>query len=222
MKYPINYDFGKNWKTEIVPFLEHPKIKRTIARSVNSFHKYSTFKKKYIKNTAPASYSTRDYYSTLVERKEEIIMDILREIKLLPKEFLKLEKKVIEHGDYCVGDDDDDIKLYEMQQRILKPFFSWESIKYNLETYYFSGACHWWAPTFELELAKLVEPNIKWKVKRGFKHTTVISTDNSRVFDLLYWVSNSRIENYMFDDPIKDKQDETLGGKAAYLDSLTK
>ena len=36
MLYPINYDFGYNWDTKIVPYLTNSKIKKAIRKGVNS------------------------------------------------------------------------------------------------------------------------------------------------------------------------------------------
>lgn len=49
------------------------------------------------------------------------------------------------------------IKIY-IRTRILKQCVNWQVSKHNLESYYLSGSRFYWAPTFELELAKLVEP----------------------------------------------------------------
>ena len=224
MIYPINYDFGKNWDTKVKPFLEHPKIKKAIVKGVNSYLSIFPNNHKYKKNTPPAQYSSKDWYVTIRDRQEEIIMEKLRTSNQLSKEFLDFEAKIQEHGDYCIGDDDenDPQTLYDMQQEILAPYFSWDKIKYDILSYCLSGSCHWWSPTFELTLAKLVEPEIKWKVQRGNDHTTVISQDKKRVFDLLYWSCDDRIDNYIFNDPIpNDKIDPTLGGKQAFIDSMT-
>ena len=56
------------------------------------------------------------------------------------------------------------------------------------------GACHWWNPTFSLTLAKLVYPNEKWKIKKGFYHTTVVNLNESLVFDILYFDENEEMK----------------------------
>lgn len=121
------------------------------------------------------------------------------------------------------NEDEDDIwiEVMEMQDTILEPYFTWEKIKCDLESYYLSGACHAYAPTFELTLARLVEPEETWRVQASNVHSTVINKDNTKVFDLLYWADHHRLNNHVFGDKINKKNiDLTLGGKDAYVDSL--
>lgn len=227
MSYPINYDFGKHWNSKIKQHLDNPKILNAIRKGVNMHAAYeSDF---YKKNTPPAQYSYRDHYDSLMTRKEEKLIKQLRKENKLPTEYLEMERKMREM------DDDDYEELDKLGEKILEPYMSWNVIRYNLESYYLLGGCHEWAPTFELTLARLVEPNEKWRVRTGKSHSTVINQNDSKVFDLLYWACpDSRIEIYMFGKPMKnfliDKSqknnvatdvviDTTLGGKQAYIDS---
>ena len=61
-------------------------------------------------------------------------------------------------------------------------------------------------------------PNEKWRVQVGKEHATVMNEDNSKVFDILYWCIDGRIENRMFGDMVEN--DPTLGGKIAYENSM--
>ena len=214
----MNYDFGANWDSKIKPLLDNPKVLRSITLGVNRYLAQFPTKERYKKNTCPATYSSLDYYCcTLMDRKRDELFDRLRKTGELPREFLELEMEY--HN--CEDDDDDIITAYhEMREDILEPYFTWDKIKYDAESYYLCGSCHWWAPTFELTLAKLVEPTEKWKVRMGSKHSTVINAAGTKVFDLLYWGLDKRLENRMFGDPIpKSKVDKTLGGKLAYQNS---
>ena len=85
-----------------------------------------------------------------------------------------------------------------------------------MESYLLFGGCHWWAPTFELTLARFVEPNETWSILRSTKHTTVVNKNKTKVFDLLYWSLDDRLENYLFKHPTP-KKDKTMGGKEAFL-----
>lgn len=119
----------------------------------------------------------------------------------------------------CDDDDEEYFPIIEdLKTDILDPYFNWSAIKYKLETYYLSGGCHSWAPTFEIELAQLVEPEEEWYVISSNKHSTVINKNGTKAFDLLYWCNEGRLENYLFNDPL-EKEDPTLGGKGAYFDS---
>lgn len=219
ISYPVNYDFGTNWDTKIKPFLDHPKIKRAIRKGVNDYLSMFPTNERYKENTVPAYYSSKDGHMTLMDRKSEELFDVLRKLNLLPKKLLKLEKLMYT----CDEDDADNYgdKYFEMRMKFMNKFFTWDMVKYDLETYYLSGSCHWYAPTFELELARLVEPNEKWRIRTGEDHTTVINENNTKVFDLLYWASDERLENYVFGDEIENP-DPTLGGKAAFIDSQRK
>ena len=209
MQYPTNYDFGTNWKSKIVPYLDDPRVKKALQKGVNSYLSNWPGNKKYKANTPPANYSSKDCYCMLMDRKEEIYMEELRKSNKLPKEYLDIEANY---------DDEDSEKFFEIRNKITKSLHEWKNIKYDLESYYVSGSCHSMSPTFELTLARIVEPNEEWRVRRGKLHSTVINKDNTKVFDLNYWCYPGRLDNYVFGDEIKEP-DITLGGKAAYLDS---
>ena len=223
MKYPINYDFGNKWDTDVVPHLSNPKIKKAIAKGVKSYLSiYPACTRKYKQNTAPASYSSKDAYVSILDKKWKYMLRALRYNKMVPKIIINLEKEIAEYD----SDDDDDVDIDDLgydhmvlEDNFRRKFFTWNDIKDDLETYYISGACFWWAPTFELELAKLVDPDETWYVRESGKHATVINEDDTKIFDLLYWVGDTdRLDNYMFGKEIEHR-DPTLGGKDAYLDS---
>lgn len=227
MQYPINYDFGKNWNT-IIPYLDHPEIKKAIRDGVNDYLSNWDNGERYRINTPPAKYSSKDGYCMLMDRKRDLKFDELRSNKLLPESYLDKEKKL---NDRNSDSDRGYTTLWKMKDKILKEYFTWDKIKYDLESYYLSGSCHSYAPTFELTLAKLVLPNEEWSIQSSDKHTTVINKDKTKVFDLLYYCNDDRLENYLFGDTLKvdddftegeqiKVDDPTLGGKDAYIDSL--
>lgn len=94
----------------------------------------------------------------------------------------------------------------------------WKHIKYDIESYCLMGSCHSYAPTFQLTLARLVEPEEKWMVRTSDTHTTVINESKTKVFDLLYWAALGNLDKYLFGKDVVPN-DETLGGKQAYIDS---
>jgi hypothetical protein len=216
MNYPINFDFGKHWQTRIVPHLDNHDLGKSIKEGVND---YSTIKR-YRANTVPALYSSTDYYATLMERKEELLIEQLRKANKLPARYLKLEKQIEEAGEFEFDLISQlDHKILKTKREIFKPYLGWDAIKYNLESCILYNGCHSWAPTFELTLAKLVEPEEEWYVRKSERHSTVINKSHTKVFDLLRWAD--RIENYMFGDPLKPDvaNDITFGGKNAFIDS---
>ena len=224
MLYPINFDFGNNWRKKIAPHLDHPKIKSAIRKGVNAYFESAGLPNKYKPNTPPAIYSSKDGYVVWLMEKWEQMFEALKDNNMVPKEIIELDEIIANFDSDGVDDYGYDVDDYcydagELEEKFRQQFFTWDEIKYDLESYYFSGACFWWAPTFELELAKLVEPNETWRVQRSDIHATVINEDKTKIFDLLYWVCDGRMENYLFGTEIK-KPDPTLGGKQAYLDSL--
>jgi len=201
MNYTINFDFGKHWKTAIVQYLDNPELLKSVRDGVNNYLLIVLAKnKKYKKGTPPAMYSSDDHYSNLMERKQlDFIHQLVKENKM-PTNYLQLVEKVgrIDELDDKSGKIDKLFgRMVRLETRILKEFMTWDVMRYDLESYYLSGGSHVWAPTFELTLARLVEPNEEWTLRSGKLHTTVINESGTKVFDLLYW-ARGRIENYMF------------------------
>lgn len=222
MKYPINYDFGRKWHTDVVPHLDNPLIQKAIKRGVNNYLSMFPTTKRYKPNTAPASYSSNDCYVMLTNEKWKYMYRALKENNMVPKKIIKLKKKLSELDDEEYNDlmVNGGQQVYDTIYALQKEYFTWEMIKDDLETYYLSGACFWWAPTFELELAELVEPNEKWSVVGSAIHATVMNKERTKVFDLLYWAADwRRMRNYLFGEEFDD-DDPTLGGKMAYEDTM--
>ena len=72
-----------------------------------------------------------------------------------------------------------------------------------MDSYCLIGGCHWWNPTFCLTLANIVMPNEKWIVINSDYHTTVVNSDCTKIFDILYF----------------DENDKSFGGDLAYENS---
>jgi hypothetical protein len=140
----------------------------------------------------------------LMDRKAE---QYLKRIKV-PARFAELRAMMD-------NDDNDTLEVFlELEAQLTEPIRQWSNIKHNLESYYIVQACHWFAPIVMLTLAQLVEPNERWLVRYGTHHTTVINRSVTRIFDLICWGNDGRIENYLFGDDIKE-DDMTFGGKRA-------
>jgi hypothetical protein len=213
MEYPVNYDFEANWRINVVPHLDNPLVRQALKDGINGYLTCFPRNEKYKHNTCYANYSSMDYYATLMMRKGEIYMKELEDENRLPRKYLNLKNSINEDNADEIG-----YLLLEMEDKIQRPLYKWENIKYDLETYVVCGASHFMAPTFGLTLARLVEPQEEWRIRAGKEHTTVINKNNTKVFDINYWFLDGRLENYMFGDDIK-KHDPTLGGKEAYLKS---
>lgn len=196
--------------------------------------------KKYMKNTAPANYSfaginTNTYFLLLMRRKNRRFRK-LRKNKLLPVDYLNAEKAYLtkekELDKFFKNDDLDNIPAqdsdelmdlqhakFELRHIILDPYFTWDKIRYRIETYYLCGGSHWMAPTFWLLLAQVVEPNEAWEVRSGDIHTTIINKDRTRVFDLDYWCgTNNRIHYYVFGDTLTNGEPDIIGGYKTWME----
>ena len=124
---PMNYDFGKHWTTKIKPLLDDPKIRRSIKAGVNGYLSLFPGDRTYEPNTCPASYTSKDGYCMLIDRKGDMIMKQLKASKQLPREYLKLERQLLSEGD-----DADWCRHDEMKHKILAPFiYDWNAIKYD-------------------------------------------------------------------------------------------
>ena len=219
--YPINYDFGKNWDTKVRPFLDHKEVKKAIRKGVTALlrdNPSNPHDVKYRNNTAPAEYGRGDHYATLTRRLEDQKIEQLRASGELDEQYQQLEKDIV----LAISDDEDEDdlveRLEEVKAEMLKPHFTWDKIKYNIETYYMARSCYFWAPTFELTLARLVEPTERWRVREGHAHSTVINEEGTKTFDLLYWCVD-RLDHHLFGNHPPRENDQTLGGRQAYIDS---
>lgn len=219
MQYPINYDFGKNRREQVVPHLNNEDLLEAIQAGVDMYSGY------YRESTSPASYVETDWYSNIERNRTNDLIDHLRETKELPDEYIKLEQLLDDDEENNVSVDqrfDMENKLIEMRNALYRQFYAWEETKYSLEEYVLFHACHEWNPTFGLTLAGLVDPKENWVVRCGPKHTTIINETGNKCFDILYWASFGRMNNYLYDWPLTKecRDDMTLGGRDAYIDSM--
>ena len=125
-------------------------------------------------------------------------MKLSKNSKLLMSFFMK--NNCINHISQTKNTDEITTQLYN---EIIDSYMNLERNK-NYIYYCCYGACHWYNPTFCLELAKLVMPEIDWQTLRGSKHTTITNKDETLVFDILYFDNNDT---------------ETFGGKKALAEA---
>lgn len=159
MQGPINFDFGKHWEGRITPWLDDARVQQSLKQGMNQYLRDTARKKRYKSGTCPASHSMEDFYAVLMKAQEERLLEDLRAQGLLPKWYLRLEER-FESCDQDSDENEQDLAEEVMQARdsLLEPFFTWDMIKHDIESYNVVGACHWLAPTFELTLAHLVCP----------------------------------------------------------------
>jgi len=243
--FPTNYDFGKNWETKVKPHLDSKIIKNAIKRGLRRYGG-TTHRKRFsvpVDYLSNDSYATRcdsvtDYIVNRLKRDNAIENDIIfycssmydtyekgdiDDPKLFPDKDTALVPNVMKatKTKKCIitrEEHDDEFEAYLAERdRIYKKYFPDSKRKYNLDSYVMFGCCFAWAPTFELTLAKLVEPDEEWSVREGAEHSTVINKNHTKVFDLIYWALDGRLENYLFGEAIKEEDiDPTMGGKLAF------
>jgi hypothetical protein len=172
---PLNFDFGKHWNAKIVPLLKNSSLQKAIRDGVNEFISPFPFLGRYRHDMPPSRYGRTDYDRCLMHRKEDVLIETLRKQNKLPASYLKLEKADPDDKEY------DGQKLLKAKHEILKPYFAWNNIRNDLESYLLVLGCHYWAPTFELTLARLVEPRERWVVVAGEKHSTVMNKAGTNV-----------------------------------------
>jgi hypothetical protein len=200
----MNYDFKANWDTIILPLLNHPKVKKSIKKGIISYINDGNCSEDtvYECDKCPAFYQRGDGWAVYIDDYEEKLTEKLLETGYLKKD--ENEPLNVDEMDKYYGSENFD--LYEnYKSEIIKPFIKYHE-KTSLRAYQMFGACHWWNPTFSLTLAKMIYPNEKWIVKRGFYHTTIVNKNESLVFDILYF----------------DENDETKGGKVSIYDASKK
>lgn len=220
----MNYDFKANWETVIMPLLRTQRMRRAMKQGITDFIEEANpcrhisnqlkYQLKYHTKWFPHDYSNFDDGQ-----------------EYLDYEFIELPKHLIERGvlledenaprreDY---DNDDKYeyaysyyhevynskceKYRKYSMNVCKPYvYIWFEKRY--QSYCLYGGCHWWNPTFGLELAKMVMPCVKWIVKKGAVHTTVTTKEEDLVFDILMY---------------EEKDEETLGGSFALSETCVK
>lgn len=165
---------------------------------------------KYKKGDYPLQYAVGDAICNIGDEIERRIVPyliergILKEDENMPTDFMIRD----EEGEWCECEDEvmDDYmnsenynKYCDYKEKVIEPYMNAERDK-NYKYYCLWGGCFWWNTTFGLELAKMVMPNVNWKILQSNIHATITSDDEKLVFDILYF----------------DKEDtETFGGKHA-------
>jgi hypothetical protein len=169
---------------------------------------------KFDKNKFPFEYGRGDVF--LCEEEEKDIIE-----DLINWGILKVDTNEPKLSDYADADEYDDAcdeyfnsaegvsplsDLYrEYKDEIIEPYMrAYKEKKYK--SYCCYSSCFSTNPNFCLELAKMVMPNVVWKVKKSNIHATIVSENEELVFDILYY----------------DKETLDFGGKKAINDTNNK
>tara|TARA_R110000822_G_scaffold239790_1_gene369481 strand:+ start:79 stop:822 length:744 start_codon:yes stop_codon:yes gene_type:complete len=187
----VNYDFKNKWESIILPLLETIKVKSAIKRGIKDYikwylpHNNST---SYRSDVLPYYWARGDGHALMWDQIEEEIIGMLEKNNIIMT-YDEFKKKHIKKDETRDDDDDDDYddeiyhKYDNYKYPIINPYI--RSIeKKNWRSYVISGACHSWNTSFGYTLAKMVQPNEKWRIQTGCLHTTVVNKENTRVFDI--------------------------------------
>jgi hypothetical protein len=198
----MNYNFKKDWH-KIKPFLQTKKMKNVIKKGIKWWLKNceERYRRDYDETLYPYDYGLGDgYYYFEYEYNE--LPYILIEKGILKEEPLIEDYETDEEYDNACKEFEKEHGYYEdYRSKICEPYVK-EYRENSYQTYCIYRGCFWWNTTFGIELAKLVMPNVDWVIKQSDIHASVVSRDNSLVFDILYF----------------DSRDKTLGGKKAIHD----
>ena len=199
----MNYDFQKNWHI-IRPLLKTKKMKNAIKKGIKWWLKNcgERYEREYDEKLFPYEYGLGDgnyyfqyEYNVLTPRlvKEGILKDEEPDME---------DYETYEEYDKAYTEFQQNYSDYEARRSKIRAPYVKEFRENSYETYCIYRACHWWNPTFGLTLANLVMPEVGWEVLQSDIHTTILSPDNSLVFDILLY----------------DPKDKTFGGKKAIHD----
>ena len=198
----MNYDFKSKWEIECMPLMRTDAIQKSIAKAVNGKNRNERiggvdkqFLKKFKKYDFPLNYARGDGFYLADERRHLCIEEI--ELELIEWGILIKDKDA--PADDASDDEwnyyDMSPEYYDYREKTMAPYVNAMREK-HYDYYQMFHYCHWFNPTFGLTLAKMVMPKVDWVVRRGDRHTTVVSIDLTLVFDILYY----------------DEEDDTFGG----------
>ena len=219
-KYPTNYDFGANWEY-VLSFLENrDEVDKIIKKCHKMMKKEGKIITDYDKNKAPPDLLTiNDAYYTLIYDMVENILDNYDEDYMTKKEIAIMKKWKTLDEDDSENDEYND-KRANIENKIINRLgYNFASNRDKLAFYVPFGTCHWWNKTFSLWLAKKMFPSYKWVIREGDKHTTVYCEKHNMIFDIIYWATDNRLEDYI-NGLEYSSDDKTLGGGKAYRSSI--
>jgi len=203
-----NFNFKKDWEKFCMPIMRTDRIYKAIKKGVkgyvtNSFIEGKPFLKEepFKKNDYPLRHAQGDSICFVEDEIEERIIPLLKEKGILKDDRNKPLREAYEDEEsfFEASDAYLDEEYTKYKNSIIEPYVDVERMK-NYKYFCLYGGCHWYNPTFGITLARMVMPDIKWKIIVGNYHTTVVSHDEKLVFDILYF----------------DEEDtETYGGRHA-------
>ncbi len=218
-----NYDFGHKWN-KVFPHLKTKEFKRkfqSIEKKHKRFYPKSNMGMGY---NHPPVYMGRGHYC-------DIIMDLTEYERDHPERLTKREKFLLKEGERLSKlEEKEDTEELNMTFNLLEKYIEvrlgldWQHNQDHPIFYIPMGECFLWNRYFGLWLAKKVCPKEKWVVEQSKEHCTVICHESKRIFDILYWSLEGRLEDYCkyhagqtdWKKLRYTSKDKTLGGKEAY------
>lgn len=228
-----NYDFGRNWAKVVHVLKTNAQLLENLQNEMAYYMfklphqtKYTRFEdfKQANPNIPPYDIMSNDGYAT-------IILDLLNEITSTRNNpnvsqcywrrhdmLLNKMDQMENHGDQKEYEKSAEAyfahwdKLEDICQ------LSWKTNPYFIAHWVPFGQCHLFNSCFSYSLAKLMFPDYAWQVVSCDEHTTVLCIKERKVFDILYWGCDCRLEdvvNWTYLNAPKEYkcQDNTLGGK---------
>jgi hypothetical protein len=216
-----NYDFGEHWDTKILPHLQTPQFEK-LFRRIKRKSKVAKVNDYLKKDISPVLLSGTCAFCTLTGRLIRYELDH-------QERMTKKEKRLYKKYQSSAKDDQGSEKCWdvynELEDSILSRInLNWDTNKDHLAFYIPMGQCFLWNRYFGLWLAKKLYPKENWVVEESEEHCTVVCHKSKRIFDILYWSLDKRLEDYCkyhagqwgYKKLKYSSKDVSLGGKDAY------
>ncbi len=207
----INYDFGKNWD-KIVLYLHTPemeKLKRKAFYEIKNNHDYPQNWRYNKKKSIADLFTSNDAYATMKETMLDSFIE--KKDKRIPEALLQKYhtswKKIM-----------DSDKAFQKALNIKYKLGDYVDCNYatspnHMVHFVAFSSCHWFNKHIGMYWAKLICPEIKWKLLQACYHTTIISDDGKHMFDLLaYAWGRDRFKAYCCNEEYVET-DLSLGAK---------
>ena len=210
-----NFNFKRDWEQICMPVIRTNRIYGAMKQGIKRYmdvriselgeevldaFDLEHIAKPFKRNDYPLRHARGDSICDEEEKIEDRVITFLKEKGILKDD-------VNEPDSDSAWEDYQDTSLKaqydKYKQTVIEPYLDVERMR-NYKYFCLYGGCHWYNPTFGITLAKMVMPDIKWKIISGEFHTTVVSHDEKLVFDILY-----------FDE----KDTETYGGRHAIVEA---
>ena len=214
----VNFDFGQNWD-KVVPYLQTPMMQQLlqIAHFEIAQNSIAPQNWKFDPQAAPAAnLVSHDGHVTMIDTMTDKL--IKQKDKRIPRKLLR-DYKSAKIALSSSSKEDECEKFYnymETREEIGKYIgCDYATSPTNMVHWLIFGSCHFTNRWIGMYLAQQICPEIHWKLLAEDEHTTVISSDGTKMFDLLAWGWNhNRHLSFCCNQPFIET-DSSLGANAA-------